>query len=79
MLDETHPYRIGMRTAAQRAAGTALDFQTPAEIAFLPSSTWHRGEVGPRHEAQVTRCEVDGCNRGSLGGERRVKVPPAIS
>lgn len=65
-----------MRTAAQRAAGTALHFQTSAE---LISSTWYRGEVGPRHEAQITRCEVDGCNRGSLGGERREKVRPAIS
>jgi len=79
MLDETRPHRIGMRTAAQRAAETALNFQTPAEIALLLSSTWYRGEVGPRHEAQITRCEVDGCNRGSLGGERREKVRPAIS
>jgi len=67
-----------MRTAVQRAA-TALDFQTPTEIAFLLSSTWYRGEVGPRHEAQITRCEVDGCNRGSLGGERREEVRPALS
>lgn len=40
-----------MRTAAPRAAGAALDFQTPAEITLLLSSTWYRGEVGPRHEA----------------------------
>jgi hypothetical protein len=74
-----HVHRIGMRTAAQRAAGTALHFQTSTEIVPLVSSTWYRGEVGPRHEAQITRCEVDGCNRGSLGGERRDKVRPAIS
>jgi hypothetical protein len=67
-----------MRTAVQRAAVTALHFQTSAEIELL-LSTWYRGEVGPRHEAQITRCEVDGCNRGSLGGERREEVRPAIS
>ena len=79
MPDETRLNKIGMRTAAQRAAGTALDFQTPAKIALLVPSPWYRGKVGPRHEAQITRCEVDGCNRGSLRRERREKVRPAIS
>jgi hypothetical protein len=50
MLDETCPYRIEMRTAAQRAAETALNFQILAEIApppFVTVVSW-RGGAQPR-------------------------------
>jgi hypothetical protein len=67
MPDETRFCTSGMKVSLEQHPWTALDL---AIVSPLISSPCCRGEVGPCHEAQVTRSEMDRYYRGSFGWER---------